>query len=302
VLAISDEVDEALAADPSPARTAELILACGDLPFDYLGALMNALDIPLVFVPGNHDPELSGYRVSRAGLTLRAGLPARAPWPDGAVNADCRVADVASLRVAGLGGCRRYSAGPNQYTDAQFWRRAARLRATARWRGLRDHRKVDVVITHAPPRGVGDDDDDPAHRGFSALHGLVAALRPAVLLHGHTRPSGARDQAARLGGTLVRNVTGWHLLEITPGAGLTDPSPLDRTLPGPCRTRPLGGDWMHEAPLGVRCGHRAPHCRRLLPDRRGPPAEMALGATVPTAARRTDRAAACGSGQATGPA
>jgi Icc-related predicted phosphoesterase len=174
--------------------------------------------------------------VSRAGLTLRAGLPVRAPWPDGAFNADCRVADVTSLRVAGLGGCRRYSAGPNQYTDAQFWRRAARLRAAARWRGLRDHRRVDVVITHAPPRDVGDD-DDPAHRGFSALHGLVAALRPAVLLHGHTSPSGARDQPGQLGGTLVRNVTGWHLLEITPGTGLTDPrgEPLRGPHAGSCR-------------------------------------------------------------------
>src|SRR6516225_7516378 len=198
VLAVSDETSDELLASPDLVRSARLILACGDLPFDYLDTLMNALDIPLVFVPGNHDPDLSGYRSSRAGLTLRAGLPVLAPWPDGAVNADGRIVDVAGLRVAGLGGCRRYSAGPNQYTDAQFSRRAARLRAAARWRGLRDRRKVDVLITHALPRGVGDDDDDPAHRGFSALHGLVAALRPAVLLHGHTRPSGARDQAARL--------------------------------------------------------------------------------------------------------
>jgi Icc-related predicted phosphoesterase len=223
VLAVSDEVDEALAADPGPARTAELIVACGDLPFDYLDTLMNALDIPLVFVPGNHDPDLSGYRSSRAGLTLRAGLPVRAPWPDGSVNADGRVIDVAGLRVAGLGGCRRYSAGPNQYTDAQFSRRAARLRAAARWRGLRDRRKVDVLITHAPPRGVDDDDDDPVHRGFGALHGLVGALRPTVLLHGHTHPSGARGQAIRLRSTLVYNVTGWHLFEITPcSADYTD--------------------------------------------------------------------------------
>ena len=230
MLAVSDEVDEALAADPGPVRGAELILACGDLPFDYLDTLMNALDVPLVFVPGNHDPDLSGYRSSRAGLTLRAGLPVRAPWPDGSVNADGRVIAVAGLRVAGLGGCRRYSAGPNQYTDAQFARRAARLRAAARWRELRDHRKVDVLITHAPPRGVADD-DDPAHRGFGALPGLVGALRPAVLLHGHTHPSRARGQAIWLHGTLVRNVTGWHLFEIAPGAGLTDP--LGEPLRGP---------------------------------------------------------------------
>ena len=90
---------------------AEVVVACGDLPFEYLGYLMNGLDVPLVFVPGNHDPDLSGYRHSRAGLTMRAGMPARAPWPDGAVNADGRIVEVAGLRLAGLGGCRRYSAG-----------------------------------------------------------------------------------------------------------------------------------------------------------------------------------------------
>src|SRR3974390_1708998 len=103
VLAVSDGVDEALAAAPGPARSAELILACGDLPFDYLDTLMNALDVPLVFVPGNHDPDLSGYRSSRAGLPLRAGLPARPPWPEGAVSAERRGRDAAGLRLAGLG-------------------------------------------------------------------------------------------------------------------------------------------------------------------------------------------------------
>ena len=54
VLAVSDEVDDALLADPHAVRGAELIVACGDLPFEYLGRLMNMLNVPLVFVPGNH--------------------------------------------------------------------------------------------------------------------------------------------------------------------------------------------------------------------------------------------------------
>jgi hypothetical protein len=221
VLAVSDEVDEAIAADPGPVRGADLIVACGDLPFEYLGSLMNALDVPLVFVPGNHDPDLSGYRSSRAGLTLRAGMPARPPWPDGAVNADGRVVDAAGLRVAGLGGCLRYRDGPNQYTDRQQARRALALRTRARWRTQRDGRAVDVLLTHAPPRGVGDG-DDPPHRGFTALHGLTAALRPAALLHGHVHPYGAQLQPGRLGHTMVCNVTGWHLLDIVPGSGVAD--------------------------------------------------------------------------------
>jgi len=63
VLAVSDVVEEGLLADLDPVRGTELIVACGDLPFDYLGHLMNALDVPLVFVPGNHDPDLAGYRM-----------------------------------------------------------------------------------------------------------------------------------------------------------------------------------------------------------------------------------------------
>ena len=72
VLAVSDETSDELLASPDLVRSARLILACGDLPFDYLDALLNALEVPLVFVPGNHDPDVSGYRSSRAGLTLRA--------------------------------------------------------------------------------------------------------------------------------------------------------------------------------------------------------------------------------------
>jgi len=224
VLAVSDEVDEGLAADPGAARGAGLILACGDLPFGYLDTLMNALDVPLVFVPGNHDPDVSGFRSARNGLTLRAGLPATPPWPAGAVCADGRVVDVAGLRIAGLGGCRRYGTGPNQYTDRQQARRGLRLRAVARGRRLRDGRGVDVLLTHAPPRGLGDG-EDPPHRGFTALPGLVAALAPAALLHGHVHPYGAHVRPARLHGATVVNVTGWHLLDIRPGHGVTVLSP-----------------------------------------------------------------------------
>jgi hypothetical protein len=82
---------------------------------------------------------------------------------------------------------------------------------------------VDVLITHAPPRGVGDE-DDPPHRGFTALHGLVRALRPPLLLHGHVQPrvsvaGGAAGTARLEDDTMVRNVTGWHLIRVQPAPG-----------------------------------------------------------------------------------
>jgi calcineurin-like phosphoesterase family protein len=214
VLAVADEVDEALCADVTPVRGTELIVACGDLPFDYLGYLMGALDAPLVFVPGNHDPDVSGYRTSRGGLSLRAGVPDEPPWPPGALNADGRVLDVAGLRLAGLGGSPRYREGPNQYTERQQARRARRLVRRARWRRARDERPVDVLLTHAPPRGVGDREDIP-HLGFTALHELVRRVDPALLLHGHVHPYGSPCPDLRLGNTVVRNVVGRHTFELS---------------------------------------------------------------------------------------
>jgi|SRR6266568_3321510 len=218
VLAVSDEVDEGLAAGMAAGRPVDIILACGDLPADYLAALMNGFNVPLVFVPGNHDPDLSGYRQSRAGLVTLAGFPAAPPWPPGAMSADARIVDAGGLRIAGLGGCLRYGDGPNQYTERQQARRARRLRYLA-WRSrVRDHRPVDVLLTHAPPRGVGDADDLP-HRGFGCYHRLIADLAPSALLHGHVHPGGSRLRTS--GRTSVCNVTGWRLLQFTPG-GLTE--------------------------------------------------------------------------------
>jgi hypothetical protein len=230
VLAVSDVVDEGLCNNIAPVRGAQLVLACGDLPFDYLAYLMDALDVPLVFVPGNHDPDLSGYTNSRNGLTLRAGIPTAAPWPLGAVNADVRVVDVLGLRIAGLGGCLRYSDGPNQYSERKFARRARLLRARAWWR-MRDGVRPDVLITHAPPRGVGDA-EDPPHRGVQAMHGLVAALAPELVLHGHVHPYGQTPPILELGSAIVRNVVGRHLLDIPTVQGYTDERAANRLSEG----------------------------------------------------------------------
>ncbi|PRX44234.1 Icc-related predicted phosphoesterase [Prauserella shujinwangii] len=214
-LVVADEVDERLWTDQVRGLPVDLVLAAGDLPFDYLEFLASALDRPLVFVPGNHDPDLSGFTRS-AGLSLRAGFPEPWPGPVGGVNADGRVVDVAGLRIAGLGGSPRYREGPNQWTQAQQARRARRLAVRAWWRARRDGRHVDVLLTHAPPRGVGDR-EDPAHRGFTCLHRTVERLRPAWLLHGHVHPHGERPAEHRIGDTRVRNVVGRHVLELGSG-------------------------------------------------------------------------------------
>jgi calcineurin-like phosphoesterase family protein len=212
VLAVSDEVVESLWTGQVREHQVELILGAGDLPFDYLEFLASALDRPCVFVPGNHDQDLTGYQ-RRRGLWLRSGFPASWPGPEGGLNVDGQVHDVAGLRIAGLGGSIRYNTGPNQWTEREQTRRARKLVRTAERRSKRDGRRVDVLLTHSPPRHLGDR-EDPPHRGFECLHDTIERLRPAFLVHGHIHPHGERVPDRTSGSTRLINTVGYRILDI----------------------------------------------------------------------------------------
>lgn len=217
VLALSDEVTESLYGPQLGALRPDLVVACGDLPFDFLEYIVTIANVPLVFVPGNHDPDLSrqAHRMSSAGL-LAPFLPSsmeEAPGPLGCVNADGVVVDAAGLRLAGLGGSIRYSRGDNQYTEAQMRRRVRALGWSCRRRRLRDRRGVDLLITHSPPAGVGDG-TDPAHRGFESFHRLIGDIAPRILVHGHVHPYGRQSPDCRVESTDVVNAVALRCLEV----------------------------------------------------------------------------------------
>jgi Icc-related predicted phosphoesterase len=171
----------------------DLVLAAGDLPWSYLESLVSLFDAPAAFVPGNHDPSTAGGQ-----------------GPRGLINLDGRVLTVGGLRIAGLGGCVRYNDGAHQYTQREYDRRARRLLKDARAAG-----PVDVLLTHAPPLGLGDE-PDPSHVGISALHGVLETLRPTWHLHGHIHPYGMHKPDRQLGPTTIRNVIPWNVVEIEP--------------------------------------------------------------------------------------
>jgi uncharacterized protein len=214
ILAVADEIDEALYGPTLDDLRPDLVVSCGDLPADYLEYLVSRVNAPLVYVPGNHDPDLRAPNPG-ASPTLAPPTPLGEDGigPRGCTNADLQVVDAGGLRLVGLGGCVRYREGPNQYTQAAMQRRARLLRLRVRARRLRDGRGVDVVLTHAPPLGVGDD-DDPAHVGIQALHALVAHLKPSHLLHGHIHPYGESKADRVMGTTHVMNVIPRRVLEV----------------------------------------------------------------------------------------
>ncbi len=218
VLAIADEVKPELYSERVQQLEPELVLACGDLPFDYLEFVLTMTNTPLLFVPGNHDPDLRPRHDEFRPEDFTSPMwfqrwHEEPPGPAGCHNLDGRVLDQHGLRVAGLGGSIRYKPGPNQYTQRQMHLRALRLEARCKYRRLRDGRNLDVLITHAPPLGVGDGDDH-SHRGFAAFHRLVAQLSPRYVIHGHVHPYGRVVPTMRMDGTQVMNVVGHRLLEI----------------------------------------------------------------------------------------
>ncbi|MBO5867402.1 MAG: metallophosphoesterase family protein [Oscillospiraceae bacterium] len=163
ILTLSDQECAALYDYYIPGRLDgyDLIISCGDLNAKYLSFIVTMARVPVLYVHGNHD-----------------GSYNRLP-PEGC---DCIEDDIIvynGLRILGLGGCRMYHPGPHQYTEDDMRKRIRRLR----WKLWR-HKGVDLVVTHAPPAGVGDS-DDIAHRGFEAFLELIDKYHPKYLIHGH---------------------------------------------------------------------------------------------------------------------
>lgn len=203
VLAVADEEVPAAQAR-LPELTVDLVVAAGDLAWDYLESIVSALDVPAAYVPGNHDPD------------IRPGAA-----PRGMVSVDEQVRELAGLRIAGLGGCVRYNAGHHQYTQQEYDIRARRLTK-------RVYRPLDILLTHAPPLGLGDE-PDPSHTGISALHEVIETLGPTWHLHGHIHPYGMLKPDRHLGPTTIRNVIPWHVLDIEPQPTVAASNTLWRT-------------------------------------------------------------------------
>ena len=74
---------------------------------------------------------------------------------------------------------------------------------------------VDIILTHAPPKGVGDG-EDRAHQGFECFLELMDTYRPKYLLHGHVHMSyGMRIQRERAyQDTQVINVCEKYVIDI----------------------------------------------------------------------------------------
>lgn len=175
-----------------------LVLSAGDLDPEYLEFIVTMLNVPLVYVRGNHD-----------------GRYDERP-PEGCINADCAIVEAAGLRILGFGGSMRYRPGaPDMYTEAEMRRRIYSVSGKLLAGRLSGKRGFDILLTHAPCRGYGDM-EDPAHMGFESFNCLLERFRPAVHCYGHVhREYGHFERRARHpSGTTLINACGSYIYDL----------------------------------------------------------------------------------------
>ena len=163
ILAVSDVESRYYYDHYTPGRLDEfdLIISCGDLPREYLEFLVTMAHCPLLYVHGNHDESYDERP------------------PEGCICIEDTIYVYQGVRILGLGGSCRYRKGSHQYTEGQMVWRIRRL-----WRSLHKNEGFDILVTHAPARGIHDF-DTPAHRGFACFLDLLDRWNPRFHLHGH---------------------------------------------------------------------------------------------------------------------
>jgi Icc-related predicted phosphoesterase len=171
ILCVSDRIDPLVYSDTIKKRFADvgLILCAGDLPMDYLDFIVTNLNRPLLFIFGNHHAEEMGGNSLESFSSEHLGS---------------KIRKEAGFIVAGLGGCMRYNRGPNQFTDQQMYFEIIKLIPSLIFNRIVHGRFLDILLTHAPPKGIHDK-QDKCHWGFKAFRWFMKLFKPKYLVHGH---------------------------------------------------------------------------------------------------------------------
>jgi uncharacterized protein len=205
ILAVSDEVVDRLYSLCATGhfREIELILGCGDLPYSYLENLLTILNVPLFYVPGNHDPN---YNPENSLARVEGGS-----------NLDLKLVRFRKFLIGGFGGSVLYRPdGTNQHSQTEAYLRAFRMLPRLWLNRINYGRSLDILITHSPPFGIHDDDTQ-AHQGLSALNWLIRVAKPRYHFHGHThfQRGNLSPSESTQGLTKIMNVFPYKIIDVS---------------------------------------------------------------------------------------
>jgi Icc-related predicted phosphoesterase len=142
----------------------DVLVTTGDLSgFDLAGLGEMKEKKPAFGVYGNHD---FGNYMPEAGI----------------INLHNQVAEFGGWKWGGWQGCLRYKPGAApMFTEAEAKEFADTFPA------------VDVLLLHAGPKGMLDDDSDELHAGSEQIRRYVLSKRPKVVFCGHQYEDGETE-------------------------------------------------------------------------------------------------------------
>ena len=205
ILVISDQVNDLIYSPTVKDRYGDVsfVLSCGDLPYYYLEFIIDALNVPLGFVRGNH-----AIKIEISEHEERTG-----PW--GALDLHRKCRRINGVLVAGFEGSLRYRKGHHQFTQFEVWLLVLGMVPRMLWNRLIYGRFLDILISHAPPWQINDGDDLP-HQGFKAFRWFLKVFKPRYHFHGHIHLyNSAQKVCTRFEHTDVINAYGYHMQTIS---------------------------------------------------------------------------------------
>lgn len=194
ILGISDTTDTLIYSSVAPSlyKDVDLVISAGDLPLRYYDYIATMLNKDVCWVYGNHNLDDWNRMMTRGSDQFKdmsdmamGGKMQMMPrfggmFTDGKLFYDKQ----RNLIIAGLGGSMLYNFGNSQYSEKQMSMRIFWMKAKLFAMKKRYGRYCDILVTHAPPRGIGDG-EDLCHRGFECFLDFMDKYKPRYLLHGH---------------------------------------------------------------------------------------------------------------------
>lgn len=166
----------------------DFIISAGDLGNDYLDYLFTTLNKDIIYVNGNHVYK-KGHDISFCK------------------NIDGKIIKYKGLKIFGLGGSKKYSYQENQYSEFEMTQRIILNLGYLLWG------KLDIMVTHTPPRRINDREDF-THQGFEVFHKILKYFKPKLWIHGHIHlVSHMATQETIVGDTRVINAYGYKIIE-----------------------------------------------------------------------------------------
>ena len=192
----------------------DFVISCGDIDvenYDYLSTMLRR-DVYYVF--GNHNLGTFKQTMEKDPMKFsKFENEYNKKFYGFLIDGKCIRDKRTGLLIAGLGGSMNYNGGDSQYTEAQMRRRIRRMTLSLLYNKKKYGRYLDILVTHAPPFGIGDG-PDLCHRGFKCFLDFIDKYQPKYMLHGHVHLDDQNaSRVTQYGSTTVINVYGSYMLD-----------------------------------------------------------------------------------------